>query len=256
MNGIVVGHARGRTPGTGRRVSGITSALWQKVTRRRPWCAGQLEGVAHDPLGRRPRDEPQALDHAGHDDVLQPGVQPLGVLADDDQVDVLVGRLDARQRADGADAGVQVESLPQPDVDRAEALADRRGARPLEGDAVACGSGRALLRAAGRRAARRRRGRPAASTQSIFAPAAATTRHAACVTSGPMPSPSINTICMRALVGNYSVRMERRSKSGKRGANLRGESRVSCPGGIGRSSAVTRGIPLPVTASARIGSNG
>src|SRR5437016_5373856 len=35
-----------------------------------------------------------------------------------------------------------------------------------------------------------------ALTQSIFTPAAATTRHAACVTSGPMPSPSINTICM------------------------------------------------------------
>ena len=72
------------------------------MTSRRPLVAGQLEGEPDDPLGRRPRDEPQALDHAGHDLVLQPGVQPLGVLADDDEIDVLVRRLHARQRADRA----------------------------------------------------------------------------------------------------------------------------------------------------------
>ena len=67
----------------------------------------------------------------------RPGVKPLGVLANDDEIDVLVGRLHAGQRAHGPHAGVEIESLPQPDVDRAKTLADRRGARPLEGDAVA-----------------------------------------------------------------------------------------------------------------------
>ena len=83
------------------------------------------------------RDDAQTLDDAGHDDVFLAGVQPLGVFADDDEIDVGVRHVDAGQGAHRPDAGVEVEFLAQPDVDRAEALADRRGARAFEGDAIA-----------------------------------------------------------------------------------------------------------------------
>ena len=64
------------------------------------------------------------------------GVKSLGVFADDDEIDVLIGSEMTRQRAHRPDAGVEFEFLPQADVDRAKALADRSRARPLEGDAV------------------------------------------------------------------------------------------------------------------------
>ena len=67
---------------------GMTSALWQKVTRAPALVAGQLEGIADDAFGRRLRDDAQALDHAGNDDVLLAGIQALGVFADDDEIDV------------------------------------------------------------------------------------------------------------------------------------------------------------------------
>ena len=54
-----------------------------------------LEGVAGDPLGRGTGDDLDALGGVGADHVLDAGVQVLGVLADDDQVDVLEARLDA-----------------------------------------------------------------------------------------------------------------------------------------------------------------
>ena len=57
--------------------------------------------------------------------VLDPGVEVLGVLADDDQVDVVEARADARVRLARPHLRVQVELLAQADVDRAEAAADR-----------------------------------------------------------------------------------------------------------------------------------
>ena len=54
-----------------------------------------------------------------------PGVQVLGVLADDHEVDVLVAALDAGHRPRRAQVGVQVQRLAEPDVDAPEARADR-----------------------------------------------------------------------------------------------------------------------------------
>ena len=64
--------------------------------------------------------------------VLDAGVQILGVLAHDDQVDVLEARADARIALDRAHLRVHVELPAQRDVDGAEADADRRRDRPLE----------------------------------------------------------------------------------------------------------------------------
>ena len=70
---------------------------------------------------------------------LDAGVDVLGVLAEDHDVHPLRVR-DRRRRArevpDRADAGVQVQHLPQRDVEAADAAADRRRQRPLDGDLV------------------------------------------------------------------------------------------------------------------------
>ncbi len=64
--------------------------------------------------------------------VLDPGVEVLGVLADDDQVDVVEPAAHAGVALAGADLAVKVELLAERDVDRAEAAADRRCDRPLQ----------------------------------------------------------------------------------------------------------------------------
>ena len=46
----------------------------------------------------------------GPDHVLDAGVQVLGVLADDDEVDVLVARLETLDRARRAEVGVQARA--------------------------------------------------------------------------------------------------------------------------------------------------
>ena len=63
-------------------------ALWIAVTRFRPSRARVVEGEPGDPRRRLLGDDLQALDDAGDDLVLEAGVEILGVLADDDQVDV------------------------------------------------------------------------------------------------------------------------------------------------------------------------
>ena len=71
--------------------------------------------------------------------VLDAGVDVLGVLAEDDHVHQL-GLLDRGghpgEVADRPDAGVEIELLPEGDVERAESAADRGGERPLDGDEV------------------------------------------------------------------------------------------------------------------------
>ena len=67
---------------------------------------------------------------------LDAAVEVLVVLADDDEVDVLVARADARVALGGAEAGVEVEHLAEGDVNGAEAAAAGCGDRPLDGDLV------------------------------------------------------------------------------------------------------------------------
>ena len=68
--------------------------------------------------------------------VLDAGVDVLGVLAEDDHLHVL-RRLDRRRHAlepaHRADAGIEIELLAERHVERAEAAADRRRQRPLDG---------------------------------------------------------------------------------------------------------------------------
>ena len=54
-----------------------------------------LERELRDPRRRLLGDDLQALDDAGDDLVLEPGVQVFGVLADDDDIDVGESALDA-----------------------------------------------------------------------------------------------------------------------------------------------------------------
>ena len=67
--------------------------------------------------------------------VLDAGVEVLGVLADDDQVDVLEARAHAGVALARAHLRVHVELLAERDVHRAEAAADRRRDRALQRDA-------------------------------------------------------------------------------------------------------------------------
>ena len=81
----------------------------------------------------------ELLDVLGAGLELDAGVDVLGVLAEDHHVDLL-GVLDRRghalEPADRAEADVEVEQLPQRDVERADAAADGRRQRPLDADQV------------------------------------------------------------------------------------------------------------------------
>ena len=112
-------------------------ALWTAVTFLPAVRDGVLEGEAGDPLRRGAGDDLDALGGVRADHVLDARVQVLGVLADDHEVDVVVARLEALDRAGRAQVRVQAEHLAQRDVDAAEAGADRRRDRALERDLVA-----------------------------------------------------------------------------------------------------------------------
>ena len=95
-------------------------------------AAGRFEREPGDPLGRRLGDDAQAFDDAGHDFVLQAAVEAFGVFADDDQVDVFVARRHAGHRSGRPVVGVELQLLPQLDVDAAEAGAAGRGGGAFE----------------------------------------------------------------------------------------------------------------------------
>ncbi len=69
--------------------------------------------------------------------VLDPRVQILGVLANDDDVDAVVAGAHAGIRLAGAHARVQLEIVAQCDIHGAKAGTDRCRDRPLQRDAVA-----------------------------------------------------------------------------------------------------------------------
>ena len=102
-----------------------------------PVLARVLEGELRDARGGLLGDHLQALDHAGHDLVLQAEVQALGIFAHDDQVDVGIVRGNVRKIPDGAEVGEEFESLAQFDVDARKAAANRRCDRTFQPDASA-----------------------------------------------------------------------------------------------------------------------
>ena len=124
-----------------------------------------IEGELRDPRGGALRDDLQGLDDSRHDRVLEAAVEVLGVLADDDEVDVLEPAGDRGHVLDRPEVGVEVERLAQPDVDRGEALSDGRAYRALERDAGCAGWTRGRARRAGDllRASRPRRPTTASS---------------------------------------------------------------------------------------------
>ena len=83
---------------------------------------------------------------------LDAGVDVLGVLAEDHHVDLL-GCLDGRghalEPAHRAQAHVQIEQLPQRDIERADAAADRRRQRALDRHQVVAAGRDGLIRQPG-----------------------------------------------------------------------------------------------------------
>lgn len=85
---------------------------------------GVLEGEAEDALRGRAGDELDGLDDAVDDDVLDARVLALGVLTDEDGVDVVVGGLVAGNGLAGTDVGEEVEGAAEGQVEGDVALAD------------------------------------------------------------------------------------------------------------------------------------
>ena len=98
---------------------------------------GVLEGESRHARRGVLGDDLQALDDAGHDLVLEAGVEILGVLPHDHEIDALVPGRHRRDVPDRPQIGEEVERLSQSDVDAGEAAADRRRHRPLERHLVA-----------------------------------------------------------------------------------------------------------------------
>ena len=92
-----------------------------------------LERVARDALRGGAGDDLDALGGIGPDPVLDPGVQVLGVLADDDQVDVR--RSASRRRAcvrAGRTLAYRSSARRSPTLTLRKPVADRRGDRALD----------------------------------------------------------------------------------------------------------------------------
>ena len=98
---------------------------------------GVLEGVAEHALGGLAGDQLDRLDNTVHNDVLDARVFTLGVLTDEDGVDVVVGGLVSLDALAGTHVGEQVEGPSEGQVERDVALANGSSERALEGDKVA-----------------------------------------------------------------------------------------------------------------------
>lgn len=106
---------------------------------------GMLEGVAEDALRGIASDKLDALYNTVNNNMLNARVFALGVLTDQDRVDVVVGCLVAGDGSAGADVGEEVEGSSQGQVERDVALANGCCQRALEGDQVPCYAGNGLV---------------------------------------------------------------------------------------------------------------
>ena len=150
-----------------------------------------LEREAGDPLRGLAGDDLDALRGIAADDVLDARVEVLGVLADDDEVDVVEAADDALHRAGRAQVRVQAERLAERHVDAAEALPHRRRDRALDGDLVAPDRLEDVLPGAACRGPRSSASPASTTSHSNSMPVASRTRRVASASSGPMPSPGI-----------------------------------------------------------------
>ena len=98
---------------------------------------GVLEGVAEHALGGLAGDQLDRLNNTVHNDVLDARVFALGVLTDEDGVDVVVGGLVSLDALAGTHVGEQVEGPSEGQVERDVALANGSSERALESDKVA-----------------------------------------------------------------------------------------------------------------------
>ena len=112
-------------------------ALWMAVTLARPSRRAYSKAARAIRMEALLGDDLQALHHAGNHFVLQAGVQVLGVLAEDGQVDghVAEARLQARQHAHRPEVDVEPQLLAQRHVDALVAAGDGRGRGTLQADA-------------------------------------------------------------------------------------------------------------------------
>jgi hypothetical protein len=97
---------------------------------------GVLESESQNTLAGLAGDELDALDDTINHDMLDSGVFTLGVLADENGVNAVVGGLVAGNRPARSQVGEEVECSSQGEVEGNMALADRSGEGALEGNLV------------------------------------------------------------------------------------------------------------------------
>ena len=83
-----------------------------------------LEGISQDTLAGLAGNELDALHNTVHNNVLNTRVLALGVLTDQDGVDIVVGGLEAGNRSAGTEVGEKVECSAESKVERDVALAN------------------------------------------------------------------------------------------------------------------------------------
>src|SRR5690242_16254244 len=100
-----------------------------------------LAGVFEGETGNAGRsflgDDLEALNHAGHDFMLNAGVKALGIFANDNEVHVGIAGGNVGKVANGAEVGEQLESLAQFHVNAGKSAPDGGGDRAFQADAVA-----------------------------------------------------------------------------------------------------------------------
>ena len=111
-----------------------------RLVDRGDFAAVLRRGIVERRLGnsyrRSPRDDFERLDDAGHDLMLESGVLAFSVLANHDDVDVIVARLQSRDASARPEVRVELKCFAQSEIERNVAGADRRRKGSLERDRV------------------------------------------------------------------------------------------------------------------------